>query len=85
MVTEGKKVQVNFIVVNAFSPYTVILGRPWIHAMKVIPSTLHQKIEFPMEDGVAVVRADQKMARQCLVATINHEIKQKEQVDHEPL
>ena len=85
MVTEGKKVQVNFIVLNAFSPYTVILGRPWIHAMKVIPSTLHQKIEFPMEDGVAVVRVDQKMAKQCLVATINHEIKQKEQVDHEPL
>ena len=38
-----------------------------------------------MEDGVAVIRADQKMARQCLVAAINHEIKQKEQVDHKPL
>lgn len=26
VVTEGKEVQVNFIVVKAFSPYTVILG-----------------------------------------------------------
>lgn len=26
VVTEGKEVKVNFIVVNAFSPYTTILG-----------------------------------------------------------
>ena len=30
---EGKEVMVTFIVVNSFSPYTAILGRPWIHAM----------------------------------------------------
>lgn len=84
MVTEGKEVKVNFIVVNAFLPYTAILGRPWIHAMGVVSSTLHQ-IKFPTKNSVVVVRADQKMARQCLVAAINHEIKQNEQVDHEPL
>jgi len=55
VVTKRKEVEVNFIVVNAFSPYTVILGRPWIHAMGVVPSTLHQKIKFPTQDGVAVV------------------------------
>jgi len=41
--------------VNAFSLYTEILGRPWIHAMGTVPSMLHQKIKFPVEDGVAVV------------------------------
>ena len=51
LVTEGKEVEVNFIVVNAFSPYTAILGRPWIHAMGAVPSTLHQKIKFPTKDG----------------------------------
>ena len=55
MVTEGKEVKVNFIVVNAFSLYIVILGQPWIHAMGVVPYMLHQKIKFPIEDGVAVV------------------------------
>ena len=30
---EGKEVIVTFIVVNSFSPYTVILGRPWIPEM----------------------------------------------------
>ena len=29
----GKVVSLNFIVVDAFSPYTTILARPWLHAM----------------------------------------------------
>ena len=71
---------VNFIVVNAFSPYTAILARPWIHAMCVVPSMLHVNVKFPIEQGIVVVKGDQKAARQCLVAVINHEIKQKGQV-----
>ena len=58
VVTKGKEVEVNFIVVNAYSPYTVILRHPWIHSIEAIPSMLHQKIKFPTEDGVAVVCAD---------------------------
>jgi len=53
---EGKEVMVTFIVVRSFSPYMVILGRPWIHAMRFIPSTLHMKVKFPTEHGVVVVR-----------------------------
>ena len=49
MVIKGKKVMMNFIVVNAFTPYMVILVRPWIHAMCVVPSTLHAKVIFPIE------------------------------------
>ena len=33
---EGKEVMVTFIIVNSFSPYTAILGRPWIHAMGLL-------------------------------------------------
>ena len=53
---EGKEVMVTFIVVNSFSPYTVILGKPWIHAMGAVLSTLHVKVKFPIEQGVAIVR-----------------------------
>ena len=67
---EGKEVIVTFIVVRSFSPYTTILGRPWIHAMKAVPSTLHVKVKFPIEYGVAVVRGNQRVARQCLVAAV---------------
>ena len=71
----------NFIMVNAFSPYTVILAQPWIHALGVMPSTLHVKVKFLIKEGVAVMRGDRKAARQCSVTVINHEIKQKEQVE----
>ena len=46
IMTEGKEVMVNFIVVNNFSRYTMILGRSWIHAIGAVPSTLHQKAKF---------------------------------------
>ena len=68
---EGKEVVATFIVVASFSPYTAILGRPWIHAMGAIPSTLHVKVKFCIEQGVAVVRGSQQVARQCLATTIN--------------
>ena len=45
---EGKEVMVNFIVVSSFSPYTVILGRPWIHTMGAISSTLHVRLSFTL-------------------------------------
>ena len=35
---EGKEVMVTFIVVALFSPYTTILGRPWIHATGAVLS-----------------------------------------------
>ena len=59
--TEGKEVVVNFIVVNVFSPYTAILGQPWIHAMGAMLSTLHVKVKFHIEGGIAVVRRDQQV------------------------
>ena len=43
---EGKEVMVTFIVVAFFSTYTAILGRPWIHAMRAVLSTLHVKVVF---------------------------------------
>ena len=55
---EGKEVIVTFIVVNLFSLYMAILGRPWIHAIGAIPSTLHMKVKFCIERGVATVRGN---------------------------
>ena len=46
---EGKKIVVMFIVVTSFSPYTTILGRPWIHAIGAVLSTLLVKIKFCTE------------------------------------
>ena len=46
---EGKEVTMAFIVVTSFSLYTVILGRPRIHVIGAVPSTLHVKVKFRTE------------------------------------
>ena len=56
---EGKEVVVTFIVVTSFFPYMAILGRPWIHAMGAVLSTLHIKVKFHIEQGIVVVRGSQ--------------------------
>ena len=72
---EGREVVVTFIVVGSFSPYIAILGRPWIHAMGAVSSTLHVKVKFLIKQGIAIVRGSQQMVRQCLVAEINRKSK----------
>ncbi|XP_065632312.1 uncharacterized protein LOC136068718 [Quercus suber] len=49
MQTGSEVVEVDFIVVDVFSPYTVIVARPWLHALGAISSSLHQKIKYPSE------------------------------------
>ena len=36
-----KIVEVNFIVVDTYSPYTAIVGRPWLHTLGADASSLH--------------------------------------------
>ena len=36
--------QILFSVVEELGPYNAIVGRAWLHAMKAVPSTHHQKI-----------------------------------------
>ncbi|XP_050278328.1 uncharacterized protein LOC126719863 [Quercus robur] len=39
--TNSDVVEVDFIVVDAYSPYTAIVARPWPHALETVSSTLH--------------------------------------------
>ena len=43
----SKMVEVDFIVVDAYSPYTAIVARPWLHTLEAVSSTLHQKVKYP--------------------------------------
>ena len=67
-------VEVNFIVVDAFSLYTAIMGRPWLHTLGAISSTLHQKVKYPSGGQVLEILGSQSIARQCLVAAIQHRL-----------
>ena len=65
-------VEVDFIMVDAFSPYTAIMGRPWLYTLGAVSSTLHQNVKYPSGDQVLEIIGSQSMARQCLVAAIQH-------------
>ena len=67
-----KTVEVDFIVVDAYSPYTAIIARPWLHTLGAVSSTLHQKIKYPSGGKVEEILGDQTMARQCMIASIRH-------------
>ena len=56
-------VEVDFIVVDAFSPYTAIMGRPWLHTLGVVSSTLHQKVKYPFGNQVLEILGSQSVAR----------------------
>ena len=68
-------VEIDFIVVDAFSPYTAIIGKPWLHTLRAVSSILHQKVKYPYGDQVLEIVGSQSVARQCLVAAIQHKPK----------
>ena len=43
-------VEVDFIVVDTYSPYTAIVAKPWLHTLGVVSSTLHQKVKHLSRD-----------------------------------
>ena len=44
--------EVNFIMVDVYSPYTAIIARPWLHTMGAVPTTLYLKVKYPSGDWV---------------------------------
>ena len=70
--TDSEVVEVDFIVVNSYSPYTAIVARPWLHALGDVSSTLHQKVKYPSESLVKEILGSQSVARQYMVAAILH-------------
>ena len=41
--------KVEFQVLNIASCFNMLLGRPWIHDIEVMPSSLYQKVWFPQK------------------------------------
>ena len=64
--------EVDFIVVDSYSPYTAIVARAWLHALRAVSSILHQKVKYPSKGLVKEILGSQFVARQCMVAAILH-------------
>ncbi|XP_070020504.1 uncharacterized protein [Nicotiana sylvestris] len=61
--SEGVVKDTKFQVIDIDMVYNIILGRPWIHEMDVVPSTLHQVIKFPSQWGIKQICGDQQASR----------------------
>ena len=75
MQTGSEIVEVDFIIMDAYSPYTAIVARPWLHTLGAVSSILHQKVKYPSGGQIKEILGDKAMARQCMVAAIQHKPK----------
>ncbi|XP_070040394.1 uncharacterized protein [Nicotiana tomentosiformis] len=51
-----------FQVLDVAVSYNMLLGRPWIHAAKAIPSSLHQMVKFEWDRQKIVVHGDENLS-----------------------
>ncbi|XP_009601348.1 uncharacterized protein [Nicotiana tomentosiformis] len=60
-----------FEVVEGDMGYNIILGRPWLHEMKVVPSAYHQMLKFPTLEGIKQIRGDKPAVREMNVVSVS--------------
>ncbi|XP_068475136.1 uncharacterized protein [Phaseolus vulgaris] len=64
--TASRTESIRYLVVNAFSAYNMLLGRPTLNRLGVVPSTRHMKMKLPDLTGkVITIKSDQKEAKRC--------------------
>jgi len=49
--------------------YSCLLGRPWIHSVGVVPSTLHQRLKFVVEGQLVIVSGEEDILVSCPSST----------------
>ncbi|XP_077242700.1 uncharacterized protein LOC143883237 [Tasmannia lanceolata] len=54
----GEIFEVEFQVLDIKASFLLLLGRPWLHKVGVIPSSLHQKLKFIRNNRVITVKGD---------------------------
>ena len=57
-----------FLVVDRPASYNVIMGTPWLNAMRAIPSTYHLCLKFPTPNGVEVIWGNPRVSQVCYTA-----------------
>ena len=62
---DSEVVEVDFIMVDAYSLYTAIMTRPWLHALGAVSSTLHLKVKYPSEDHFDAVKDEVMKLKQA--------------------
>ncbi|XP_060190695.1 uncharacterized protein LOC132619954 [Lycium barbarum] len=53
-----------FYVIDGEMRCNALLGRPWLHIMRAVPSTLHQLLKLPTPEGVKITHGEQPAAKE---------------------
>ena len=62
--------------------YNIFLGRPWIHEMRVVPSTYHQCVKFPFHGSEVTIPATTSYTCNMLKATEKFVLANRESTDY---
>ncbi|XP_070050593.1 uncharacterized protein [Nicotiana tomentosiformis] len=60
-----------FEVEDGVMGYNIILGRPWLHEIKVVPSTYHQMLKLPTPEGIKQIRGHQPATREINAISVS--------------
>ncbi|XP_016177581.1 uncharacterized protein LOC107619857 [Arachis ipaensis] len=67
----SKSIDIQYLIVDCYIPYNIIIGRPALNIFKAVVSTLHLCVKFPvLENKIATVYADHQEAWQCYNACL---------------
>ncbi|XP_072094204.1 uncharacterized protein [Arachis hypogaea] len=79
----SKTNDIQYLVVDCFSPYNLILGRPFLNKFGAIVSTVHLCVKFPLQDHqVVTIHGDHKEARQCYNISMKFQNRSTQQVNN---
>ena len=65
---------VRFLRIDAPSAYNMLLGWPSLNTIRAISSAYHMVIKFPTVNGVGMVRGNQRVARECYLASMKQKM-----------
>ncbi|XP_021851664.1 uncharacterized protein [Spinacia oleracea] len=69
---DGRKMGVDFLIVNDLTAYNVILGRPTPNKITAVVVTHLMLLKFVSDDGaIGTIHGDQQQARDCYLTTLN--------------
>nr|XP_016439931.1 PREDICTED: uncharacterized protein LOC107765760 [Nicotiana tabacum] len=68
---EGVMKTTLFEAVDSDTGYNIILGRPWLHEMKAVPSTYHQLLKFPTPEGIKQIIGNQPAAKEMYAILVS--------------
>ncbi|PKI56153.1 hypothetical protein CRG98_023450 [Punica granatum] len=62
---------ITFQVLDIPNAFSLLLGRPWIHSADTVPSSLHQRLKFIVEEKLVTVKGEEDYAIYKETAEIN--------------